>query len=154
MFTRRTANALVLGPSATPVVIVSERAVRELFGPSGVVGRQVLRLARGSRGSPDRDAFTVVGVARNVEVPDADGRQEGRAYVPFAHTSSGTIEETARCTRVAALSPVIGRAGVAAGALGGAKSYDDGNEPRPSETSNTLSFRWEHQRNCELTTAP
>lgn len=67
--------------AAAPVMVVSEKAARDLFGAADPIGQRVL--ARNWGRSPDLP-FTIVGIASDTDAQYLTGRQTGVVYVPMA----------------------------------------------------------------------
>ena len=94
------------GPTAPPVVILSELAARQAFGSADAVGRQIVI----KRGDTTRSA-EVVGVARDTDVRVVYTRRSPLVYLPLTQHFTGAITLTARSTRNAtAATAVLGEA--------------------------------------------
>lgn len=82
---------------AAPVVVLSARTARRVFGTANAVGRQIEMTVRGAAGQRALTA-TVVGVARDTDTGFLIGREDDLAYLPFSQHFGPRVVLTARAT--------------------------------------------------------
>ena len=66
-----------------PVIVISERVARQVFGTTGAVGRQMTFAGASSAGAAPT-TVTVVGVARDTDVGQVFDRSLGTVYMPLS----------------------------------------------------------------------
>lgn len=81
------------GPAASPVVILSELAAKQLFVNTDPIGQSVI-----VRQGPRTDTAVVVGVARDTDVRSIYSDRRALIYLPLAQQSASRITITARST--------------------------------------------------------
>jgi len=81
---------------AAPVVVLSERTARTMFGTADAVGRQLVVRQQWAR-VPDATTATVVGIARETDVGGLFVNRD-LVYLPFAQRYGSSLTVTARAT--------------------------------------------------------